>query len=142
MVVFGEAVRPKGRLEFGKMQIVEFANVCVDVGAHDEFRFHGEFVEEGVKCVEETEVSVVISLFGARVVYRGKGKGELFIALLPLHSFTNLIIAGECHVYANEASCKFFCSIGCDGGPSSRGFPSLVVAWQENNCNPVKVVIV
>ncbi len=37
MVVFGEAVRPKGRLEFGKMQIVEFANVCVDVGAHDEF---------------------------------------------------------------------------------------------------------
>ncbi len=141
MIAFGEAVRPKGRLEFGGMQVVEFANVGVDVSTHDEFQFCGEFVEEGVECVKEMEVSVVISQFGARVVYGGKGKGELFIALLPLHLFTNLIIAGKCHVYTNEASCKFSCPIGCDGGPSSRGFPSHVVAWQENDCNPAKVVI-
>jgi hypothetical protein len=75
------------------------------------------------------EVSVILSQFGARVVYGGKGKGELFIPLLPLHSFINLIIAGKCQVYATEASCKFSCPISCDGRPSSRGFPFLMVVW-------------
>ncbi len=141
MVVLGEAVRPEGKSEFGRMQVVEFADFGVDVGTHDKFQFCGEFVEESVECVKEIEVSVVISRLGARVVYGGKGKGELFIPLLPLHSFINLILAGKCHVYANEVSCKFSCPFGCDGGPSSCSFLSLVVVGRENNCNPAKVVI-
>jgi hypothetical protein len=94
-----------------------------------------------VECVKETEVSVTLSQFGARVVYGSKGKGELFIPLLPSHSFTNLIIAGKCQVNANVASCKFSCPISCDGRPSSHGFPSLVVAWRENKWDPAKVLI-
>jgi hypothetical protein len=120
LVAFWEAVRPERRAKFSRVRVIK----C------DDFQFFRELIEKSIKCVQEAEVPFVIACLCAWMVGGGKSQGELFFAMLPLHLFTNLVVACQYDIDAYELSHKFFSCVGCDGWSSSRGFPPFVVTWQ------------
>ncbi len=67
-VAFVEAMRSNSRAKFGGMQVVKCANVQVDVGAYDDFRFCRELAKKSIKGVEEPEECVVVACLRAWMV--------------------------------------------------------------------------
>jgi hypothetical protein len=127
-VAFGGTMRPKHRTKFGRMQVVKCANDQVDVGAHDDFQFCRELVEKRIKGVKEAEIRFVVACLCARMVNGGKSEGKLFVALFPLHLFSNSIIACQHNIYADESPHEFTARVSCDRWSSPRSFPTLMLA--------------
>jgi len=128
-VAFGEAMRSKGSTKFGGVQIVECADVGVDVGAHDDFRFRGGLSKKSVEGVKEAEVRCGNTCPRAWMVSRGKGEGKLFVTLFPSHLFSTTIFACQLDIHADKYSREFAGYVGCDRWSCSCGFPSLLVFW-------------